>query len=97
MLPLQVIKECKAQLILHCENQCSESESGSTCFGPPGSGSFRNQAKIVRKTLILVPGTVLFCAFFGLFIFENDLNEPSKVISRKTCFKLVFCWRLLGQ
>jgi hypothetical protein len=22
------------------------------CFGPPGSGSFCNQAKIVRKTLI---------------------------------------------
>jgi hypothetical protein len=39
-------------------------------FEPPGSGSFHHQAKIVRKTLI---PTVL-----RPFIFENDVNVPSK-------------------
>jgi hypothetical protein len=49
-----------------------------------GSGSFYHQAKIVR-TLFL-----LFCDFFGLFIVKNDVNVPSKVISRKTFYKNSF-------
>ncbi len=33
-------------------NQCSEfGSTGSTCFWPPGSGSFYHHAKIIRKTL----------------------------------------------
>ncbi len=54
----------------HCLKQCSGPESGSTgssCFGPPRSGSFYQQAKIVRKTLI---PTVLVTSFW-LFIFEK--------------------------
>ncbi len=53
-------------------------------FGPPGS--FCHQAKLVRKTLIL---TVFFFTSFGLFIFENDVNVPSKNTgnNRKTLLK----------
>jgi hypothetical protein len=40
--------------LLYGEECGSGSESGSTCFGPPGSGSgsFYYHAKIARKTLI---------------------------------------------
>jgi hypothetical protein len=33
----------------------------------------------------------------GLFIFENDVDDPSKRESRKTLKKIVFCWPLEGQ
>jgi hypothetical protein len=38
----------------YSRNQCSGSgsESRSTCYRPPGSGSFYQQAKIERKALI---------------------------------------------
>jgi hypothetical protein len=54
-----------------------------------GSGSFHHQAKIVRKTLIL-----LFCNFLWLFIFEKwckstgTVRTLQKVISKKTRNKL---------
>jgi hypothetical protein len=35
-----------------------------------------------------------FVTSFGLFIFENDVNVPSKSNKQK---KLVFCWPLEGQ
>jgi len=71
-------------------------------FGPPGSGSisqmygsgsFYNQAKKVRKTLI---PTDLWLSFDFLSL-KNDLMYLQKVISRKTFFKVVFCWCLEGQ
>ncbi len=35
---------------------------------------------------------------FGLFIFKNNVNVPSKIDKQKNLFfKLVFCWRLVGQ
>jgi hypothetical protein len=40
-----------------CCSQCCRSRS--VCFGPPGSGSFHHQAKIVRK-----PWFLLFSDFF---------------------------------
>ncbi len=56
-------------------------------FGPPGSGSFYNQAKKVRKTLI---PTVLGL-FFDILSLKNDVNVPSKSTKQKKCFKkLVF-------
>jgi hypothetical protein len=62
-------------------------------FGPPGSGSFYHQAKIVRKTWIPTVSRLLF-DFLSLKI----RTVPSKVISRKTLpKKLVFCWRLEGN
>ncbi len=71
-------------------------------FGPPGSGSISrmygsgsgslyHQPKIVRKTLI--PSTFLILHFDFLSL-KNDVNVPSKVISRKTFFILVYWWRL---
>ncbi len=65
-------------------------------FGPPGSGSisqrygsgsgsFYHHAKIVRKTLF---STIL--EFFGLFIFENDVNVPSKSKKQKIVFFYLF-------
>jgi hypothetical protein len=42
-----------------------------------GSGSFYHRAKIVRKTSIPI-----FCDSFWLFIFENYVIVPLKVISR---------------
>jgi hypothetical protein len=55
------------------------SASGSVChrYGS-GSGSFNHQAKIIRKTLIL-----LFCDFFGDFLsLKNDdhSNEQKETI-----------------
>jgi hypothetical protein len=50
-------------------------------------------AKIVRKTLI---PTVLRLLLDFLSL-KNDVNVPSKVVSRKTFFKLVFCWRHEGR
>ncbi len=39
-----------------------------------------------------------FVTTFGLFIFENCANVPSKSNKQKNFFfKLVFCWRLEGQ
>jgi hypothetical protein len=59
-------------------------------FGPPGSGSFYQQAKIVRKPLI---PTV--CDFLPL---KNDVNVPSKSNKQKNLYKkLVSCWHLEGQ
>ncbi len=60
-------------------------------FGPPGSGSniqrygsgsgsFYNQTKIVRKTLI---PTALWLLSDFFFIFENDVNVPSKSLRKK--------------
>jgi hypothetical protein len=72
-------------------------------FGPPGSesfsqifgsGSFCNQAKIVRKTLI---PTVLFCYFLDFLSLKNDLNVASKSNKQEKFLKKVFCWRLEGQ
>ncbi len=31
------------------------------------------------------------------FIFENDVNVPSKSIKQRNFFKLVFCWHPKGQ
>jgi hypothetical protein len=64
-------------------NKASIADPDPYVFGPPGSigqrhgsGSFYHQAKIVRKTLI---PTV--CDFLSS---KNDVNVPSKVISKKT-------------
>ncbi len=56
----------------HCLFQCPESGStGSTCFWPPGTGSFYHQAIIVvRKTLIL-----LFCDDFVWIFFLWKSNK----------------------
>ncbi len=55
-----------------------------------GSGSFYHRAKIVRKTLIRTA--------FWFFIFEKDVNVPSKSNKQKNFFSnLVFCWHLEGQ
>ncbi len=70
-------------------------------FGPPGSGSgsisqrygsgsgsFYQQGKIIRKTLI---PTALWLLFW-LFIFENEVNAPSKSNKQKKVLnkRLVF-------
>ncbi len=75
----------------HNVNQCS----GSTCFR-----AFRillSLSKNSKKNL----DSYCFVTSFGLFLFEKwcKCTVPSKsiVISRKTFFKLVFCWRLEGQ
>ncbi len=52
-----------------------------TGFGS-GSGSFKHQAKIVRKTLI---STVLWL-LHDFISWKNDVNVPSKVISKN-----IFC------
>ncbi len=70
-----------------CHQCCGSGSVGSVCFGPPGSGSFYHQAKIVRKTLI---PTLLWLSFDFLSL-KNDVNVPSKRD------KLVFRWRLEGQ
>ncbi len=46
--------------------------SGTLVFGPPGSGSFNHQAKIVRKTLI---PTVLWLLYDVLSL-KNDVDVP---------------------
>ncbi len=87
-------------------NQCCGSGStGSTCFGPPGSGStsqrygsgsgsFYHYAKIVLINI----ESYYFVTLFDFLSLKNDVNVPSKVISRKNCVKkLVFCWHLEGQ
>ncbi len=55
-------------------------------FEPPGfgsgSGSFHHQSKIVRKSLI---STVLWL-LHDFISWKNDVNEPSKVISKN-----IFC------
>jgi hypothetical protein len=55
--------------------------------------SFYQQAKIVRKTLI----PTVFTTSLELLSLKKDVNVPSKVISRRTFLKLVFCWHLEGQ
>ena len=63
-------------------------------FVPPGSGSFYQHAKIVRKTLI---HTILWLFFTFLFL-KNDVNVASKSNKQKNCVKtLVFCLHLEGQ
>ncbi len=92
--------------VLKTWNQCSG--SGSTFFGPPGSGttsrrygswsgsgsgSFYHQAKIVRKTRIL---TVLWLLLDFLSL-KNDVNVPSKSNKQKNFAKkiilLLASWR----
>jgi len=59
--------------------------------GPPGTGSvsqrygsrsFYHQAKIVRKNLV--------CDFFDFLTLKDNVNIPSKVISKKN-FETIFC------
>ncbi len=81
----------------YTSHQCSgsESESGSESdpnpdpdphgFGPPGSGSFYHQAKIVRKTLI-VPVLWLLLDFLS---FKNDVNVPSKINKQRNFRKKI--------
>jgi hypothetical protein len=39
-----------------------------------------------------------FVTLFDFLSLKNDVNVPSKSISRKNCVKkLVFCWHLEGQ
>jgi hypothetical protein len=76
-------------------------------FGPPGSGSistrygsgsgsgygsFSYQAKIIRKTFIL-----LFCNFFMAFYLKNDVNVASKTRRKKLGKKLIFSCHLEGH
>ncbi len=74
--------------------QCCGSESGSgfTCFGPPGSGSgsgsFYHSAKIVRKNLI---STVLWL-LFDFLPFKNDVKVPSKSNVQKNFVKKIIFW-----
>jgi hypothetical protein len=51
-------------------------------FGPPGSGSFYQQAEIVRKTLIST-GLLLLLDSSS---FKNDVNVPSKSNKQKNFF-----------
>ncbi len=51
-------------------------------FGPPGSGSFHHQPKIVRKTLI---PTVLW-PLFDFLSLKNYVNVPSKSNKQKNFF-----------
>ncbi len=51
-------------------------------FGPPGSGSFSHQAKIIRKTLI---PTILWLLLDFLSL-KNDENVPSKSNEQKNFF-----------
>ncbi len=50
-------------------------------FGPPGSGSFYHQAKIVRKTLIRPTVLLLLFDFLSL---KNYVNVPVKSNKKKT-------------
>ncbi len=61
-------------------------------FGPPGSGSFYQQAKKVRKTLVPVTS-------FWLFVFENDVNVPSKSNKQKKFYNFFFLasWRSMTK
>jgi len=52
-----------------------------------GSGSFHHQAKTAKKTFI---STVLRLLFDFLSL-KNDVNVPSKVISKKTGKLTIFC------
>jgi hypothetical protein len=56
-----------------------------------GSGSFHNQAKMVRKPLI---STVLWL-LYDLLSLKNDVNLPSKVVISKKL--LLASWRLLTK
>jgi hypothetical protein len=73
---------------------CSVPNPDPHAFRPPGSRStsqkdpdpdpyLYHQEKIVRKTLI---PTVL-CLLLDFLSLKNDVNLPSKVISKKTLFK----------
>ncbi len=90
----------KEEFFLYNKKQCSgsRSKSGSGSTGRykdpdqgSGSGSFYRQAKIVRKTLIVL------WLFFGLLSFKNDVNVASKINKQKNFFKIVSCWGLEGQ
>jgi hypothetical protein len=63
-------------------------------FGPPGSGSgsFYHQAKKNKKN----HDSYCFVTFFLFFIFENDVQIPSKSNNKqkKIDKKLVFRWHL---
>ncbi len=94
-----------------CGSGSESGSTGSTCFRPHGSGSishryrsgsgsefFYHQAKIVRKTLI---PTACFVTSFWLFIFENDVNVPSKSNKQKNFFFkisfLLVSWRCMTK
>ncbi len=81
---------------LPCGKQCS----GSTCFGPPGSGSttsqrygsgsgsFYHQAIIVKKTWIHTVLKLLL-DFSSL---KNDVSVPSKSNKKEKFFLICFLW-----
>ncbi len=91
--------------------QCSESGStGSTCFGPPGSGSgsisqrygsgsgsvpFCHHAKIVRKTLIPTI-LLLFLTFYLWKIMLPSKSNKQKKCLNKNCF-LLASWRSMTK
>jgi hypothetical protein len=60
-------------------------------FGPPGSGSFYHQAKIVRKTLI----PTVFCLFYDFLSFIKNVTVHSKS-NKKINFGNFFLWRREG-
>ncbi len=75
-------------------------------FGPPGSGStslrygsgsgsgfFYHHAKIVRKTLI----SSILWLFLTFYLWKMMQMYFQKIISRKNCVKICFCWHLEGQ
>ncbi len=88
----------KVYSILQCSG--SESVSGSTCFWASRIRIHQSEvwirillssSKNSKKNL----DSYCFVTFLGHFIFEKLV--PSKKISRKTFFLLVFCWPLEGQ
>jgi hypothetical protein len=56
---------------------------GSGSGSCSGSGSFYHHAKISNKKL----DSYYFVALFDFLSLKNDVNVPSKVISRKNCVK----------
>jgi hypothetical protein len=60
---------------------------------PDPSIIFLSSSKNSKKNL----DSYCFVTPFGLFVFENEVNVPSKSNKQKFFFKLVFCWRLEGQ
>jgi hypothetical protein len=63
----------------------------SSVFGPPGSQSFHQQARIVKNL-------DLYCLVtFYDFICENDVNLPSKSNKQKTSKNNKFLWHPEGN
>jgi hypothetical protein len=60
---------------------------------PDPDPSTVSASKNSKKTL----DSYCFVTFFGLLSLKKDVNVPSKVISRKTFFKFIFCWHLEAQ